>query len=117
MINRRQTLQLTTGLGLTMLPTLSQADELELRALKQSLFGKRTPQAGRVELKVPALAENGNSVGLSVSIAPQRTSRPVQLVILSPGNPEPLIARFSFGPRGNAQQIDTRIRLATSQTL
>ena len=76
-----------------------------------------TPQAERVQVLTPRLADNGLSVPLSVRIdSPMRADDHVQRVILlSNRNPRPVIAEFDLGPWSGRAEIATRVRLNGSQ--
>ena len=76
-----------------------------------------TPQAERVQVLTPRLADNGLSVPLSVRIdSPMRADDHVQRVILlSNRNPRPVIAEFELGPWSGRAEIATRVRLNGSQ--
>ncbi len=65
---------------------------------------------GGIELIAPEIAENGNTVPVSVS-APGASS----IMILAPGNPTPYVVTFNFGPLSGSQAASTRIRLAGTQ--
>lgn len=65
---------------------------------------------GGIELTAPEIAENGNTVPISVS-APGAVS----VLILASGNPLPRVIEFSFGPLAGAQSASTRCRLAGTQ--
>lgn len=110
------------GLGaatLTLVPRPLLADEPALQSVLNGIRGGRLIQPGRVALELPALADNGNSVGLKVSIDPDAESTnqnpATDLWILSPRNPEAVIAHFRFGPLADTSAIETRIRLSGSQ--
>jgi len=66
--------------------------------------------AGAIELDAPEIAENGNTVPITVS-APGASS----IMILAAGNPVPAVATFNFGPMSAARNGSTRIRLAKTQ--
>ena len=74
---------------------------------------------GRVVLDVPPLVENGNAVPISVRVdSPAGASSPVQeIVVFNERNPQRDVVRAVFGPASGRAQLDTRIRLATSQRL
>jgi len=65
--------------------------------------------AGAIELDAPEIAENGNTVPITVS-APGAS-----IMILAAGNPVPAVATFNFGPMSAARSGSTRIRLAKTQ--
>ena len=88
-----------------------------LAPLIREVTGGRMPQIGRVKLKLPALAESGNSVRLNVKVESPMTPEAYvkQIHIFSEKNPRPIIARFSLGPRAGRAEVSTRIRLAGTQ--
>ena len=65
---------------------------------------------GGIELTAPEIAENGNTVPVSV-VAPGAVS----IMLLATGNPTPAVATFNFGPMAGARTGATRIRLAKTQ--
>lgn len=74
---------------------------------------------GRVVLEVQPLVENGNAVPISVRVdSPMTTSERVQeIIVFNERNPLRDVVRATFGPASGRAQLDTRIRLATSQRL
>lgn len=67
---------------------------------------------GVIELNAPAIAENGNSVPIDF-VAPGAKS----VTIFADGNPEPIIAEFSFGKLNPTKSASTRVRLHKTQTV
>ena len=65
---------------------------------------------GGIELTAPEIAENGNTVPVSVT-APGAVS----IMLLATGNPTPAVATYNFGPMAGARSGATRIRLAKTQ--
>lgn len=89
-------------------------------SLQQSLqrtFAEREVREGKVTLSLPPLAENGNSVALSVDVDNPMTKHSyVRTVhVFSERNPLPDVARFHFSPLAGRAHVATRIRLADSQ--
>ena len=72
--------------------------------------GGATPAEGGITLTAPEIAENGNTVPISVS-APGAVS----IMLLAAGNPNPAVGTFHFGPLAGSQSASTRIRLANTQ--
>ena len=66
--------------------------------------------AGAIELDAPEIAENGNTVPITVS-APGAS----RILILAAGNPVPAVATVNFGPMSAARSGSTRLRLAKTQ--
>lgn len=65
---------------------------------------------GDLTLTTPEIAENGNTVPVSVD-APGAA----EILVLATGNPTPEVAKFAFGPLAGAQSASVRIRLAETQ--
>jgi sulfur-oxidizing protein SoxY len=65
---------------------------------------------GGVELTAPEIAENGNTVPISVSAEGAE-----EIIVLAAGNPNPDVATFKFGPLAGSHEASTRIRLAGTQ--
>ncbi len=63
-----------------------------------------------ITLISPEIAENGNTVPVSVD-APGAVS----ILLLAAGNPEPGVALANFGPLATKQSVGMRIRLAGTQ--
>lgn len=66
--------------------------------------------AGGITLTAPEIAENGNTVPISVD-APGAA----EIMVLAMGNPTPGVATFKFGKLAASQSASTRIRLAGTQ--
>ena len=67
---------------------------------------------GGITIDAPEIAENGNTVPISVS-APGA----VEVRLYADGNPLPGVATFRFGPLSASQTASTRIRLAGTQNV
>lgn len=105
---RRETLALGAGAALlTVLPFRVQAAADDAVA---EFTGGADVGEGGIELTAPEIAENGNTVPISVS-APGAAS----IIVLATGNPTPGVATFNFGPGAASQAASTRIRLAGTQ--
>lgn len=63
-----------------------------------------------VTLNAPEIAENGNTVPISVD-APGAS----EITVIATGNPAPAVATFKFGALAGAHMASTRIRLAQTQ--
>ncbi|ULB11426.1 thiosulfate oxidation carrier protein SoxY [Cereibacter azotoformans] len=107
-LSRRDTLVLGMG-GLAALtlpmPALAAADE----AIAAFTGGAATGSGG-ITLTAPEIAENGNTVPVTVD-APGAAA----IMLVATGNPEPAVATFTFGPAAGSQMAATRIRLAKTQ--
>lgn len=101
---------LALGLGATavaMLPMRAAAAADE--AIAAFTGGAETGTDG-ITLTAPEIAENGNTVPISVD-APGAMS----IIVLAAGNPTPGVAQFNFGDSAGSQSASTRMRLAGTQ--
>jgi len=106
--SRRETLALGLGaVALSILPMRASATTEELIA---GFTSGADVADGGVTLTAPEIAENGNTVPISVD-APGAAA----VMILASGNPTPSVATFNFGPLAASQSASTRIRLAGTQ--
>lgn len=119
-LNRRTLIRLGAGgMIVSAIPLSALAETADLIRAQKLLFGDRQIREGRVSLKLPAIAENGYSVALSVKVdSPMSDSDHVrQIAIFSPRNPTAEIVRFELGPRAGRAEVSTRIRLGGTQTV
>jgi sulfur-oxidizing protein SoxY len=110
----------TSAAGLALVPVagrVARATPPEVAAKIKELIGETPLQKGKVKLDLPIMVENGNAVGMTVSVeAPLSGPQRVESVhVFAEGNPRPNVANFYFGPRAGKPQVATRIRLADSQ--
>jgi sulfur-oxidizing protein SoxY len=116
MIRRRFLVLSASGLIVPLLPAPARATPTQVAALIADLVGEGEMHDGRVKLDIPVMVENGNSVGMTVSVdAPIAEVRSID--VFAEGNPLPHVLRVTFGSHAGAPRFATRIRLATSQTV
>ncbi|GAN46064.1 sulfur-oxidizing protein SoxY [Methylobacterium sp. PvP062] len=86
-------------------------------AIKAFTRGKE-PVKGRVKLELPEIAENGNTVPMTVSVDGPMTAESYveEVMIVAEGNPNPGVISFHFTPSSVAE-ANTRIRLAETQNV
>jgi sulfur-oxidizing protein SoxY len=106
--SRRDTLALGLGAAaLTVLPIQVNAAAEDAIA---AFTGGADVAEGGVNLTAPEIAENGNTVPISVDAAGATS-----IMLLATGNPTPGVATFNFGELAGSQSASTRIRLAGTQ--
>jgi len=78
---------------------------------------KGAPRQGRVRLQAPDIADNGNSVALTVSVdSPMTEQDYVKAIhVVADGNPNPGVLSVKLGPENGRAEISVRIRLAGSE--
>jgi sulfur-oxidizing protein SoxY len=81
--------------------------------------GGKTADKGKITIELPEIAENGNTVPLSVAVdSPMQGDNYVSdILVVSEGNPRPGVAHFHLTPASGKAAAATRIRLATTQNI
>ena len=99
--------------------TAAKAGLPEVEAAIKKILGDRTAEEGRISLDLPEIAENGNTVPLTVEVeSPMTDEDHVTAVhIFADGNPLPDVAKMTFTPRNGEAVAATRIRLAKTQKI
>lgn len=108
-LSRREALVLALGsvaAAAIPLPALASVDE----AIAAFTGGAEVGTGGGLTLTAPEIAENGNTVPVSVD-APGASA----IMVLATGNPTPAVATFNFGELAGSQTASTRMRLAKTQ--
>ncbi|MBX9841604.1 MAG: thiosulfate oxidation carrier protein SoxY [Xanthobacteraceae bacterium] len=116
--NRRQMLALGAGMagavafGATQAFAKNDAED----AIKKFTGGK-APAQGKVKLDLPEIAENGNTVPMTVTVESPMTeqSHVTDVLVLASENPRSGVATFHFSPASGVAEANTRIRLASTQ--
>src|SRR6266446_8978652 len=114
---RRRVLFGAAGLVLAPFAMPAAATEAEMARAIRAIIGESTLQRGKVQLELPPIVENGNTVSLTVSVeSPMTEAEHVESIhIFNQKNPQPYVAAFKLGPRAGKARVATRIRLADSQ--
>lgn len=122
-INRRRVM--VGALGMTaaaalaaIFPRQASATPDTAKQLLQTLI-KGEPKDGRVSLKAPEIAENGNAVPVTVSVESPMTDQDhvKALHIVADGNPNPGVASFFFSPASGKCEVQLRVRMAQTQKI
>jgi sulfur-oxidizing protein SoxY len=123
-VSRRQLL-VAAGQGsavvatMTLLPGRLRAEFPTLDEAINSVTGDASPAEGRIELTLPQIAENGNTVPIEISVdSPMSEADYVKSVhVFADGNPNPNVATYHFTPANGAARFAARIRLAKTQNV
>lgn len=121
-LSRRAALALgAAGAAVTFfgLPDRASAAAKEAADQIAKFTGGKTAEKGKVSIELPEIAENGNTVPLSVSVdAPMAGDNYVsEILVVADGNPNPGVATFHFSPLSGKAEASTRIRLAATQNI
>jgi sulfur-oxidizing protein SoxY len=105
------------GLGLTVRPAAATPETM--RAAIKRVVGEGELRKGKVKLELPPLVENGNVVPLTVSVdSPMTETDYVKAIhVFNERNPLPNVIGVYLGPRAGRATLNTRIRLADTQTI
>ena len=112
-ISRRKVV--ITGAGIaaaSLLPLnlLAQSDGQSAEEIIKEFTGGANIGSGDIMLTTPEIAENGNTVPISVE-----SKKAIAIKILALGNPGPDVVTFKFGPLSATRSASTRIRLRKTQ--
>lgn len=110
---------LAGGLAATISVERARATPAQMRAAIRNVVGTATVRQGRVELDVPPVVENGNTVSLVVTAdSPMTATDYVKAIhVFNEKNPQPNVITVHLGPRAGKAKISTRFRLADTQTV
>jgi len=121
-ISRRQALLMGTSVTLylsvakvsAVLATPAEAD-----AEIAKFTGGKEPQAGKITIDLPEIAENGNTIPLTITVDTPMTadSYVSDILVVADGNPNPGIAKFHLSPLSGRAEAGTRIRLAATENV
>ncbi|MBM3526652.1 MAG: thiosulfate oxidation carrier protein SoxY [Alphaproteobacteria bacterium] len=120
--NRRQALAVGAGaagavvFGASSRVALAKNDHAEVI---QKFTGGKTPVEGRVKLDMPEIAENGNTVPMTVMVESPMTaqSHVTDVLVVADGNPRSPVVTFHFSPASGVAEANTRIRLVATQNI
>lgn len=123
-VSRRQAMK-TAGAGVLALAATTlasggaNATPEKTSAYLSKVFGGKPMKEGKVELKLPEIAENGSTVPVTVHVeSPMTGSNYVKrIVIAAEKNPNPEVVIFNLGPSSGKAEVSTRIRLGGTQNV
>lgn len=120
-VNRREFIIVASGaaaLAVAGLPTRASAANDAAKRIEEFTGGASASDGG-IEINMPEIAENGNTVPLSVSVDSPMTadSHVEKVMVLADGNPNPDVITFQFTPKGGRAEASTRMRLAKTQNV
>jgi sulfur-oxidizing protein SoxY len=120
--DRRQVFQLGAGalaaasFGASVAPAYAANDAQDLIA---KFTGGKKAVEGKVRLDLPEIAENGNTVPMTVTVESPMSeqSHVTDVLIVADGNPRGGVATFHFSPASGVAEANTRVRLAATQNI
>ena len=118
--SRRKVLGTSVGIALAgLFSNRAMATAEDLQKAVAVFAGDATPAEGKITLTTPEIAENGNTVPISIDVeSPMTADSYVESVaIFAEGNPNPEVATFHFTPASGAAKASIRMRLAKTQNV
>ncbi len=105
--------------GMTLVPRAVLADTATMKEAMKARVGDAVAQAGRINLELPQIAENGNTVPIAIEVdSPMTEQDYVKAVhVFAEQNPLPNVATFRFTPRSGRARAATRMRLRKTQNV
>jgi sulfur-oxidizing protein SoxY len=87
--------------------------------LIKAFTGGKQATEGKVKLDLPEIAENGNTVPMTVSVESPMTdaSHVTDVLVVGDGNPNGGMVTFHFSPASGVAEANTRVRLAATQNI
>jgi sulfur-oxidizing protein SoxY len=122
-LTRRQALALSAGAAALAAAGLDTpaafADAAATEKSMMEFTGGKKPGTGKITLTTPEIAENGNTVPISVSVDSPMTDKNYvkSVMLLADGNPNPGVITFNFSPMSGQASATTRMRLAKTQNV
>jgi sulfur-oxidizing protein SoxY len=119
-ITRRNALLLGAGLTITLVavdPLMATPDEAAAEINK--FTGGKATEAGKISIDLPEIAENGNTVPLSIKVdsAMKADDYVSEIRVIADGNPFPGIVKLHLTPMAGRAEVATRIRLNSTENV
>lgn len=105
--------------GVSLFGGIARADKKMTMESIEKIASGRKVESGQITLELPQIAENGNTVPITVEVeSPMTDADHVKaLHIFAEGNPQPEVATFYFSPANGLAKASTRMRLAKTQNV
>src|SRR4051794_15321241 len=116
---RRQFLAAAGGVGFALAVRPADATPASMKQAVRQVVGEAPVKRGKIKLDLPPLVENGNSVTMGVTVdSPMTAKDHVKAIhVFTEKNPQPHIISVQLGPRAGKADIQTRVRLADTQSV
>jgi sulfur-oxidizing protein SoxY len=91
----------------------------EAAELIAKFTGGKTAERGKITIDLPEIAENGNTVPLTIAVDSPMTAddHVTDIIVVAEGNPRPGLATFHLSPMSGRAEAGTRIRLAATENI
>ena len=119
-LTRRSTLLLGAGMALT-LGAIDEAAATPADADAEivKFTGGKATESGKIAIDLPEIAENGNTVPLSIKVDSPMTKDDYvsEIRVVGDANPNAGIVKFHLTPTSGRAEVGTRIRLGGTGTV
>ena len=118
--SRREVLALGAGaLALAGAVAPAAATPPEAAAEIAKFTGGKPTTKGKITIDLPEIAENGNTVPLTITVDSPMTADDhiSDILVVADGNPRPGLATFHLSPMSGRAEAATRIRLAATENI
>ncbi len=120
-LSRREALRMSAGTAVLMLTVSDAAFATPKEAADEiaKFTGGKTATKGKIAIELPEIAENGNTVPLSVTVESPMTAddHVTDITVIADGNPNPGVVTFRLTPMSGKAEAATRIRMAATQNI
>jgi sulfur-oxidizing protein SoxY len=119
---RREMLLLSVGgtmLAIAGDASVASATPAEAAAAIAKFTGGKPAEKGRITIDLPEIAEDGNTVPLSIKVDSPMTAEDhvTEILVVADGNPRPVFATFHLTAMSGRAEAATRIRLASTENV
>jgi len=119
LFNRRKVLALgASAIGAAALGATPAWAKNDADAVIAEFTGGKTPVEGKVKLDLPEIAENGNTVPMTVSVDSPMTeqSHVTEVLVVANDNPRARVVTFHFSPASGVAEANTASALPRHKT-
>jgi sulfur-oxidizing protein SoxY len=119
-LTRRGALVLGAGMTLTLVAIDDGvATPAEADAEIAKFTGGKATESGKITIDLPEIAENGNTVPLSIKVGSPMTADDYvsEIRVIADGNPNPGIVKFHLTPMAGRAEVATRVRLNSTENV
>jgi sulfur-oxidizing protein SoxY len=119
-LSRRQAVAAlgASTVAITLVPLSAEATPESAKKLLSDLV-KAEPKAGKVQIKTQEIAENGNTVPVTIAVDSPMTDKDYvkEIHVVSDKNPQPGVASFMLTPANGKAEVQFRMRMAETQNV
>jgi sulfur-oxidizing protein SoxY len=98
---------------------VASATPAEAEAEIAKFTGGKPAEKGRIKIDLPEIAEDGNTVPLSIQVDSPMTAEDhvAEILVVADSNPRPVFATFHLTTMSGRAVVATRVRLASTENV